>query len=150
MRRQLEEQTRLLTESVRELPQFYREVQAEAVSDAYRDIVESSPVRTGAYQNEHVIEEGDGGAILYESPNRVGPNAIVNPPTLLDPPLVEGRVEASGDYATVEIANRRYYAAALEYGTSSTAPRHIYEGAAVRALVNTEKIAKRASEREIK
>lgn len=150
MRRQLDEQTRILRESVRALPETYREVQAEAVTDAYRDLVESSPRRTGAYQNEHIIEEGDGGATLFESPNRVGHDAIVNPPTLLDVPALEGRIQSAGDFATVQIANRRFYAAALEYGTAASAPRHIYEGAAVRARVNTERIAERASKRESK
>lgn len=149
IRREMEAQARILSDAVRELPNLYRNVQGEAVSDAYRDIVETSPVRTGAYQNEHVIEEASG-TILYESPGRVGPDAIVNPPTFIDPPTVQGRVESSSDFATVQIANRRFYAAALEYGSSTTAPRHIYEGAAVRALQNTERIVESVNRRETK
>jgi hypothetical protein len=147
--REIEAQGKVLLDSVRKLQELYQDVQAEAVADAYRDIVETSPVLTGAYRSEHVIEQGDGEAILYESPNRAGPNQPFKPPTFFEPPLVEGRVEPTEPYARVQIANRRYYAGSLEYGSATNEPRHIYESAALRAEANLERIAERASSEKI-
>jgi hypothetical protein len=129
-----------LAAAVKRLPDLVREIQSAATVDAYRDLVETSPVRTGAYRAEHVIEQGDG-SILHESANRPGPDAVVNPPILLDAPTIPASVTA-GDFAVVQIANRRFYAAQLEYGSASSAPRYIYTQAEERARVNVERLVR--------
>ncbi|HEX9639752.1 MAG TPA: hypothetical protein VGB13_00400, partial [Candidatus Krumholzibacteria bacterium] len=128
MLREVAEQTRQLTDFARKLPEIHRDTLSEAVIDGYRDIIETSPVRTGAYRAEHVIEQGseEGGSLLYEADNRPGPDAPVTSrfsefgerggsfeAVQFDAPSVDAARNAVADakpYETIQIANRRFYA----------------------------------------
>ncbi len=147
MMRDIAVQEAALKRSVRELPEAHREVLSSLVAQAYEDLVETSPVDTGAYRAEHVIEEGEGGSsgsIVYEASNRPGPDAVVQrgESQLERPDTGAAKVALSSIplFATVAIVNRRFYAAFLEYGTAQMAPRAIYARVAAAASAAASRI----------
>lgn len=112
-----------------------RQAKNEVVARAYEDIVPRSPVKTGAYRTEHVIAEGDGAAVramIYEAPNRVGPDTKVPyTGTVLEPPNVGDaraalRAHRGDPFAPVTILNDRFYADRIENGSSMQAPQGVY------------------------
>jgi hypothetical protein len=120
------------------LPTAIRDALVSIVADvAYPDIIERSPVRTGAYRAEHIIGVGRGEAIaqiLYEAPNRVGPDAIpqLDAGAVLEPPNAQAakvQMSAVRPFVPLVILNQRFYASLIEYGTGSMEPRQVYEGA---------------------
>ena len=109
----LTEFSRQLDALALQVPRKHRDAQARIVAKAYENAVEISPVLSGAYVNEHVVEVGSGdqvSALLLESPDRVGPDEEIEPGTL-DRPSVGG-VAVLGEFQpfqAVQIANRRFY-----------------------------------------
>jgi hypothetical protein len=129
---------------VEAIPSVIRDLTVEIVTDAYEDVITRSPVLTGAYRSEHVIARGagtEGGELLYEAPNRAGPNEPVHPPTLLDPPdagAARSALAALEPWQAVTILNDRFYAGAIENGSSQQAPQGVYLLAADTAALRAE------------
>jgi len=110
-------------------------VQEKMLGVAYEVVVERSPVVTGAYAHEHLIERGigEGGeeGDIYQSPDRVGPLEVIDDVgAYLERPSTSEAQEAVlgslSELGPAQVANRRFYADKVEreYGY------YVYEGAA--------------------
>lgn len=117
----------------RELPKVHRDTQVELLIAAYEDLIQRSPVLTGAYRAEHLLTEGESFAIRYEAPNRAGPDeparidgGVLEPPNVGDAKLA---IEAVAPFSLLSAINQRFYAPFLEYGTATMTPRLIYQSA---------------------
>lgn len=141
------EQELQLRRALEELPKAHRDLQVALATVAYEQIVETSPVRTGAYRAEHVGEIGEGDtpqSVFYEAPSRVGPDTPVRldaGATLQAPSAGDFKAQADAiqPYQALQIANRRFYSGFIEFGTSHTPPRAVYGRAAASAEANAER-----------
>jgi hypothetical protein len=114
-----------------------REAHRQAMITISTEVLEfldrRSPVLTGAYRASHEISEGLGGKgpALYEHPDRPEPNEEVGVRTS---PITPNRV---GDairtlrtslqpLTSLSLRNQRFYAAIIEFGSGSRAPRRLY------------------------
>lgn len=120
---------RQMADAERQILEAIEGAKVDLVGAAFDQIVNRSPVRTGAYRAEHVITD-ESGAYLYESDNRPGPDAVV-PVTgsvLAAPNVREARDSVRGTgLESVTIENNRFYAGRLEDGSSQQAPQGIYQ-----------------------
>lgn len=119
-----------------EIPRAHRDLQVALAIAAFSDIVDHSPVKSGAYRAEHVIGEGEALALRYEADNRPGPTAVVHViGGALEPPDVGAAKAAISDvqpFGLVTIFNQRFYGPQLESGSSAQAPNGVYGPAADR------------------
>ncbi len=97
-----------------EVPLKHRDLQAKLVENAYRFLVELSPVWSGAYSNEHAIDAN--GDRVYESDDRVGPDIELEAGSLERPDTSEvGPAVADIEpFGNVDISNDRFYADQVE------------------------------------
>lgn len=111
---------------------------AALAGDAFANIVEASPVRTGEYRASHTIGLGSERttSYLFEHGERPVPDAPAAPREVpIGPPDVS-EAQASLDSirasdTSILIENQKFYAGFLELGTAKMEPRLIYEGARV-------------------
>lgn len=113
------------------------EVTALTAGAVIQDLVDRSPVLTGAYRASHAILGGSGNTVIFEGPERPGGDEIIKPGSraILQPPDGESATaavrEESQPYERLEAWNGRFYASLIEYGSPSMAPRSIYGTAEV-------------------
>jgi len=105
------------------IPQAIADLTASLAIVGYDDVVRNSPVVSGAYRAENVIGEGNTEEavtrLLYEPPNRPGPDAIVKlgggvplePPNIGDAKSAVAGVEP---FDVVTILNQRFYSHFVE------------------------------------
>ena len=134
------------------IQEIHRNLQAELVGFAIEDLVARSPVRTGAYRAAHFVGVGadQPERLVYDSPEhpipevdyKPGAQAIFQVP---DGELARAAYEQEEPFQRAVIANDRFYASALEYGTATSAPRTIYGT----AEVSTEQKATELADRRI-
>jgi len=102
----------------------FRNHQASIAADAYGYLVEISPIITGGYTNEHVIENGNE-EIIYESPVRVGHDFVIeNPDEYIqkqDPAEAAAALAEMEPFSNVKFVNERFYSEKVE------AIHHVYE-----------------------
>lgn len=105
-------------------------VTGEVAGTVIDDLVQRSPVLTGAYRASHAVLGGT--SILYEGPERPGGDEIikVGSRAILEPPDgSDATISVIGNgtpYQRIEVWNGRFYASLIEYGSASMAPRTIY------------------------
>ena len=113
------------------------EVTAQTAGSVVQDLVDRSPVRTGAYRASHALLGGPANTLIFEGPERPGGDEIIKPGSraILQPPEGEDAAQAvreeSKPYDRIEVWNGRFYASLIEFGTPSMAPRSIYGTAEV-------------------
>ena len=104
------------------IPQAIADLTASLAIVGYDDVVRNSPVVSGAYRAENVIGEGEGESVttlLYEPPNRPGPDTIVKlgGGVPLEPPNI-GDAKASvanvKPFDLVTLLNQRFYSHFVE------------------------------------
>jgi len=134
---------RALDDLIAAVPKAHRTLHVQVVSETYRDLVERSPVDTGAYRASHAIVDS-ARRLLYDSPSRPGSDERVS--DAVERPSVNDATAALHErlepFSRVEIENRRYYAGFLEFGTVQMAPRAIYATAANNAKFRAEHTAR--------
>ena len=124
----------------------HQKLVANLVGWTLQDLIETSPVRTGAYRASHAVLDS-GGSLLYEGPERpggeeqipVGSRPILEPPNAAD---AERSVAAAEPYQRLEVWNGRFYASILEYGSPTMAPSAIYQTAEANAELRAEELAR--------
>ena len=132
---------------IEEIPQAHQRLVAELAGWAIQDVVDTSPVRTGAYRASHTVIGGNG-TVVYEGNERVGDDEVVPtfPPARYEPANggdAEREVAELEPFQRLEIRNGRFYAAALEFGGPTNAPRAIYQTAEANAHQRAEALAQR-------
>ena len=127
------------------VPKEVTKLQEKMVVAGLGNVSVMSPVRSGAYRAEHLIEVGSGDHVsrrLYENEDRIGPDtptpedydAPIKAPSLGEAQSnVEGQLEP---YGSVQVANRRFYSVIVEdaygykvYERGAQALEAIYDGA---------------------
>ena len=133
----------------RKIGEAHRDMQAEIVGRTMDDLVERSPVRTGAYRAAHFVAIGREAPerAVYDGPDHPIPDKNYTPGAqpIFTPPdgrLAQRAYEGEEPYQRALISNDRFYASLLEYGTATMAPRAIYETAAANAELVADGLAR--------
>jgi hypothetical protein len=132
------------------IPEVHRDLQAALVGEVVNDLVERSPVLTGAYRAAHAVGvgTGDGEAmdLVYDSPEHPDPDVNYTPGAqpifqVPDGELARAAYEEQEPFQRAVVANDRPYAGFLEYGTATMAPRSIYASAEAAAEATAERLS---------
>lgn len=130
-----------------QLPEAVNDLHVGAFVAAYGVAIERTPVRTGALRAENVVMANE--RLVYESPSRPGPDAIVDfvpgmapiaPPS---PGDAKAALASASLLAGLTILNQRFYASNVHDGDSRMAPRPWLQHAAdtyERSVEGAEKI----------
>jgi len=118
----LDQFTRELDQIGAAIPRAIADLVGALAIVGYQDVVDRSPVVTGAYRAENVIGEGEGESVttlLYEPPNRPGPDTIVKLAggVALEPPNIgdaKASVASVEPFEVVTLLNQRFYSHFVE------------------------------------
>lgn len=94
------------------VPEAIHQVHIQGAEAAYAEANRATPVDTRALQLENLVLVN--GRIVYEAPNRIGPDAPRPVGTILEPPPSPGdarrALEGADRLGFIEILNQRFYA----------------------------------------